>query len=100
METAELVEKIDQVFNRKKQANEEAFRKRFPRDHRYVSQKMLSFVPKPASLKSDIGSGSIGEPLGPENVLTLPRAVDSILKPGGPSSKESASNQACQNFYL
>ena len=71
METAELVEKIDQVFNRKKQANEEAFRKRFPRDHRYVSQKMLSFVPKPASLKSDIGSGSIGEPLGPENVLTL-----------------------------
>ena len=27
-------------------------------------------------------------------------AVDSILKPGGPSSKESASNEAFYNFYL
>jgi len=60
-ETAELVAKIDQIFSGKKQANEEAFRKRFPRDHRYVSQKTLSFAPKPALLRSDIGSGGSAE---------------------------------------
>jgi len=54
-EPTELVQKIDSIFSRKKRAYEEAFKKRFPRDQRYVNQQeILSFVPKPASLRSDI----------------------------------------------
>ena len=57
-EPTELVQKIDSIFSRKKRAYEEAFKKRFPRDQRYVNQQeILSFVPKPASLRSDISPG-------------------------------------------
>ena len=70
-ESTELVQKIDSIFSRKKRAYEEAFKKRFPRDQRYVNQQeILSFVPKPASLRSDISPGPKKCPLAFENYLS------------------------------
>ena len=70
-EPTELVQKIDSIFSRKKRAYEEAFKKRFPRDQRYVNQQeILSFVPKPASLRSDISPGPKKWPLAFENYLS------------------------------
>ena len=70
-ESTELVQKIDSIFSRKKCAYEEAFKKRFPRDQRYVNQQeILSFVPKPASLRSDISPGPKKCPLAFENYLS------------------------------
>lgn len=47
LESAELVQKINSVFDQKLEAEALVFKQRFPRDHRYVSgSKMLSFQPK------------------------------------------------------
>ena len=80
-EPTELVQKIDSIFSRKKRAYEEAFKKRFPRDQRYVNQQeILSFVPKPASLRSDISPGPKKCPFVFENYLsTLEFQVRSLI---------------------
>ena len=80
-EPTELVQKIDSIFSRKKRAYEEAFKRRFPRDQRYVNQQeILSFVPKPASLRSDISPGPKKCPFVFENYLsTLEFQVRSLI---------------------
>ena len=80
-EPTELVQKIDSIFSRKKRAYEEAFKKRFPRDQRYVNQQeILSFVPKPASLRSDISPGPKKCPFVFENYLsTLEFQVHTVI---------------------
>ena len=45
-------------------------------------------------------SGRICHSAQTQKVIFEYKAVDSISKPGGPSSKESASNEAFHNFYL